>query len=140
MDYLVGASLFFPVLFIKEAGVMCEDYFLYFEELDWIKTAIKKGFKTTVVHDALVYHKEGSSIIGVEAGKRDTSIAEYYSITNRVKFIKKWYPGHLITIMPGVIWALTKRIFQGKFKLVKKSSIAIFKILFTSNFVHFAND
>lgn len=36
MDYVVGASMFVRKTFIEEVGYMSEDYFLYFEELDWI--------------------------------------------------------------------------------------------------------
>jgi GT2 family glycosyltransferase len=129
-DYIVGASIFLPQLFLDEIGLMCEDYFLYFEELDWIKTAMKKGFNLALVPDAIVYHKEGASIAG-DKNVKNTAIAEYHSITNRVRFIKKWYPYNLITVMPGVFWALIKRTIQGKLGLVKKSSVGILKILFT---------
>jgi len=131
MDYIVGASIFLPKLFLEEAGVMNEDYFLYFEEMDWMQRGGKYGFAMAVVPDAIVYHKDGSSIIGNKDQKSDTSIAEYYYITNRVRFIKKWYPYCLSTVMFGVIWALLKRIIQGRFSLVKEISTSVFKILFT---------
>ncbi len=140
MNYIVGASIFLPFLFLKETGLMCEDYFLYFEELDWLNMGRTFGYSMGIVPNAIVYHKEGSSIIGSRTEKKDTSTAEYYSITNRVRFIKKWYPWCLITVMPGTIWALTKRIMQGKLRLVKKSSITIFKILTTKNFPYFVNN
>ena len=128
MSYVVGASMFFPKLFLEEVGLISEDYFLYFEELDWMQEGTKRGYKMALAPDAIVYHKEGASIIGKD---NDTSMAEYYSITNRVRFIKKWYPWYLITIMPGVVFALLKRLIQGKFDLVKKTSFSIFKILLT---------
>lgn len=131
MDYVVGASIFLPKLFIEQAGMMCEDYFLYFEEIDWIKNSIKHGFTIALVPNATVYHKEGSSTIELKNNQKDTSLAEYYSITNRVRFIKKWYPICLFTVIPGVIWALLKRLFLGKFGLVKKISISIFDLLFS---------
>ena len=130
MDYIVGASMFLPKLFIEQTGLMCEDYFLYFEELDWLKTGSKHGYTMAIVHNAVVYHKEGSSITGSNGKKSDKSIAEYFSITSRVRFIKKWYPYCLVTVMIGVIWALVKRLIKGKFSLVKKTSITVFKILF----------
>jgi hypothetical protein len=129
MDYIVGATMFLPKLFVEEAGLMCEDYFLYFEELDWLKNGDKHGYSIALVPNAIVYHKEGASITEGADETKDTSVAEYYSITNRVRFIKKWYPWRLITVMPGVGWALLKRLFKGKFALVKKSSVTIFKIL-----------
>lgn len=131
-NYIVGASIFLPKLFLEQVGVMCEDYFLYFEELDWIQSGIKNGFTMAIVPNALIYHKEGSSTIKFKEKKKDTSIGEYYSIINRVRFIKKWYPYCLITIMPGVVFALIKRIMLGKFDLVKKTTIEVFKILFTN--------
>jgi GT2 family glycosyltransferase len=133
MDYIVGASVFLPKLFLEQAGIMCEDYFLYFEELDWMKTGFKYGYSMALVPNAIVYHKEGASIIGNNNNKKDLFIAEYYSLTSRVRFIKKWYPYCLITVMIGVIIALIKRVIQGKFSLVKKTSIAIIRILFTNS-------
>jgi len=130
-DYIIGASIFLPQLFIKTAGLMCEDYFLYFEELDWMQMAHKYEFAITVASHAIVYHKEGASIIVDNEKQKDTFNAEYYSITNRVKFIKKWHPWRLIGVLPGVIFALVKRLLKGKFKLVCKTSVSVFKILFT---------
>jgi hypothetical protein len=127
-NYIVGASIFLPQSFLEQAGLMCEDYFLYFEELDWMQAGIKNGYTMDIVPGSVVYHKEGSSII--KHTNNDTSVAEYYSITNRVRFIKKWYPYCLITVLPGVVFALAKRSLLGKFNLVKKTFVAVFKILF----------
>jgi GT2 family glycosyltransferase len=129
-DYIVGASVFLPKSFVELAGLMCEDYFLYFEELDWFRNGFKNGFTMALAKNAIVYHKEGASIIGNADPERDTFMAEYYSITNRVRFIKKWYPYCLPTIMVGVFFALIKRILKGKFRLVKETSQTIFKLLF----------
>jgi GT2 family glycosyltransferase len=35
MDYVVGASMLVSAKFITKVGLMAEDYFLYFEEIDW---------------------------------------------------------------------------------------------------------
>src|ERR1700710_2636018 len=131
MDYIVGASVFLPKLFLDRIGLMCEEYFLYFEELDWMETGAKHGYSMAIVPGAIVYHKEGASIMGIN-DQKDTSIAEYYSITSRVRFIKKWYPYCLVTVMVGVIFALIKRLIQGKFSLVKKASIGVARILFAN--------
>lgn len=133
LDYIVGASIFLSKLFVDQVGLMCEDYFLYFEELDWMRKGARHGFSLALVPNAIVYHKEGASIIGPNEHHKDTSVAEYYSITNRVRFIKKWYPICLITVLSGVSWALLRRLFLGKFQLVKKTSVSIFKILFFGN-------
>jgi hypothetical protein len=127
-NYIVGASMFLPKLFLNSAGLMCEDYFLYYEELDWIIRARRAGFKCAVQPLAIVYHKEGASITNNRQNK-DTSLAEYYSMTNRVRFIKKFYKWCLPTVLLGVIFGLTKRLFKGKFTLVKKTSKTVLQIL-----------
>jgi GT2 family glycosyltransferase len=129
MSYIVGASMFFPKLFLEENGLISEEYFLYFEELDWMQKGIKNGYKIAFVPNAIVYHKEGASTINQDNKKRTTSIADYYSIINRVRFIKKWYPYCLFTVMGGVVLALAKRTMWGEFSFVKRTGIAVFKIL-----------
>lgn len=42
INYPIGASMFVDINFIQDVGLMCEDYFLYFEELDWVKRAKSK--------------------------------------------------------------------------------------------------
>ena len=35
IDYVVGASMLCSKDFLKEVGLLSEDFFLYFEEMDW---------------------------------------------------------------------------------------------------------
>ena len=119
-NYIIGASMFLPLIFIKTVGLMEEDYFLYYEELDWTIRAIGNGFKCKLQPDAIVYHKEGSSIINNDLSKKkDTSLAEYYSIINRVRFTNRWHKLCLPTVLTGVLFAIIKRLIKGKFLLVK---------------------
>jgi GT2 family glycosyltransferase len=135
-NYIIGASMFLPLSFIKTVGLMEEDYFLYYEELDWTIRAKENGFKCKLQANAVVYHKEGSSIINNDLSKKkDTSLAEYYSIVNRVRFTKNWHKLCLPTVLAGVVFALIKRLFKGKIKLAKKVSIDLWHILLTSKAV-----
>ena len=113
---------------------MNEDYFLYYEELDWILTGKQMGFKPALEAKAIVYHKEGTSIEGASFnGKtKDKSFADYYSIVNRLKFTKKWYPNNIYTVTAGAIYALLKRLGKGKFSFVNKTGKAVFKVLTTN--------
>jgi GT2 family glycosyltransferase len=132
-NYIVGASMFLPFLFLKKVGLMNDDYFLYYEELDWILASKQKGFKPALQAKAIVYHKEGTSINGASFGGKnnDKSLADYYSIVNRLKFTKKWYPSCLYTVIPGVIYALLKRLGKGRFAFVNKTAKAVIKVLTT---------
>ena len=61
VDYVVGASMFFHSSIINQIGLMPEDYFLYYEDIDWCLTAQKAGFKNISCTKSRVYHKQGIS-------------------------------------------------------------------------------
>jgi GT2 family glycosyltransferase len=124
-NYLVGASMFMQKKFIEQVGLMNEDYFLYFEDLDWSRQAVKAGFKLALQPSAKVYHKEGGTNIAVKGNKANKDMPGYYTLINRVKFTIKWYPLSLPTVYLGVGYGLLKRILQGKLSLVKRACFAI---------------
>jgi GT2 family glycosyltransferase len=44
IDYIIGASMFVSKDFLYDVGLMCEDYFLYYEELDWAIRGRRNGY------------------------------------------------------------------------------------------------
>jgi GT2 family glycosyltransferase len=60
MDYVVGASMLVSRAFLDTVGLLSEDYFLYFEELDWVSRA-KGKFLLGYAPESIVYHIEGAS-------------------------------------------------------------------------------
>lgn len=61
IDYVVGASMFFRSSIIDKIGLMPEDYFLYYEDVDWCLSALKAGFINSTCTESIVYHKQGLS-------------------------------------------------------------------------------
>jgi len=119
MDYPIGASLFVPTEFIKDVGPMCEDYFLYFEELDWAVRGKAKGWQLGYCWQARVYHKEGSSAGAnsrVPWGK--SKVADFCSIRNRILISKKFYPLQLWSVKLGFILVIINRIRRRQFDRV----------------------
>src|SRR3546814_6721455 len=60
-DFVCGAALAVSRKFVETIGPMDEDYFLYFEEIDWAMRA-RPRFKTGFAAGATIYHKEGGKI------------------------------------------------------------------------------
>lgn len=60
MAYVVGASMLVSKTFLRDVGLMSEDYFLFFEELDW---AARAGGRYDLAYapGSVVYHKAGRS-------------------------------------------------------------------------------
>lgn len=90
IDYVVGASMLVTRAFVEQVGLMYEDYFLYFEEIDW--SWRKGGFKVAYAPESVVYHKEGAttgmSKKAVEYGKG----GDFYLHRNRLLFARRNFP------------------------------------------------
>lgn len=110
MDYVIGASMLISRPFLQEIGMMNEEYFLYYEELDWILRA-KEKYRIACAPDCIVYHKEGAAIgaDAVHIGQK-SELSDYYSIRNRILFTKKYYPWCLPTVYLGLCWAIINRM------------------------------
>jgi GT2 family glycosyltransferase len=119
IDYVIGASMLVPYLFLKEVGVLCEDYFLYYEELDWAYQAKKKGWSIDWCSESLVFHKEGASIGSSYNPKHKSFFSEVNIFKSRKIFVKKHYKLGLRFYVSSLLLILN-RARKGKFKLVKE--------------------
>ena len=71
---------------------MEESYFLYYEEIDWVSRA-KGRCKLAYAHDALVYHKVGSSMGTSDTiGGRYSALSAYFLTASRLRFTRRFYP------------------------------------------------
>ena len=110
IDYLVGASMLASRSFLEQIGPLQDDYFLYFEELDWAARA-RGRFRLGYASKSVVYHKEGSSIGGNDRAKDIKSYtADLYALKNRVRFTRRFYPYALPTVYLGLLVALLNRV------------------------------
>ena len=80
MSYVCGASMLVTSKLLSDIGLMAEDYFLFYEEIDWCTRAKKFGYSLAYASKAVVYHKEGASI-GTGVGTKRSLLAEYYGIS-----------------------------------------------------------
>ena len=84
--YAHGAAMMISREAADKAGLMSENYFLYYEELDWCERIRKAGYQIHTNLTALIYHKESVSV-----GKR-SALKEYFMTRNRILFIRKNAP------------------------------------------------
>lgn len=78
-----GAAMMISKNAILKAGLMFENYFLYFEELDWGARIRNAGFEIRLNMQALIYHKESVSV-----GQK-SALKEFFMIRNRILFIRR---------------------------------------------------
>ena len=112
-DYLVGASLFINKQILKHIGLLSEEYFLYYEDLDYSLKAIRSGYSLKVCYESIVYHKDGSSTKKVN---KDFIINHYFR--NRLKIAKK-FNFYILTVKIGMSISVLKRLIYGKINEAK---------------------
>lgn len=109
--YCHGAAMMVRRSAIEKAGMMSENFFLYYEELDWCEHIKRAGYETWVCTEALIYHKESVSV-----GKK-SRLKEYFMNRNRILFIRRnapffskliFYPYFILLVVPRNILAYIK--------------------------------
>jgi len=118
-DYAVGAAMLVSREFLGEVGLLSEDYFLYFEELDWALRARQQGWEVGVCGESKVYHKEGRTIGSHADLRRRSYQSDYYMLKNRLVFTRKFYPRCLPAIWASYAVSLARGLLFGRRERVK---------------------
>jgi len=112
--------------------MMNEDYFLYFEEIDWAVRA-KGRFSMAYAVESLVFHKEGQSIGSSSDPNKKSLISDYYGIRNRFYFTKKFYPWAIFTVYLSMLGVVKNRLVRGQWDRIRLIFKAIFSLSSVSN-------
>ena len=107
MAYVVGASLLVSRPFLEAVGLMNEEYFLFFEELDWALRA-RGRFRLAWAPQSLVYHKEGAST-GLSA-RRYSADAERRLHWSQLRVTRNHLPRFLPFVVLRHLLVLTKSV------------------------------
>jgi GT2 family glycosyltransferase len=109
LTYIIGASMLVSRQFIEQIGFMCEDYFLYYEEIDWALRSNGK-FELGYAPSSKVFHKVGG------ASRRVASTGSLRFLwRNRIRFVARFLPdslpGTLFIMALDMVRAFLKRQF-----------------------------
>jgi N-acetylglucosaminyl-diphospho-decaprenol L-rhamnosyltransferase len=90
LEIISGASMFVSKDYIKTVGVMDEDFFVYYEDVEW---SLRRGsFRLGYAHDSVVHHLAGSTSGSAGPRSKRSRFSIYLSERNRVILAKKRYP------------------------------------------------
>lgn len=118
IDYVAGASMLLTRRFLETVGCMSEDYFLYYEEIDWALRARAAGFRLRHAPDSIVRHVE-SATIGFKRGNiQFGGIGDFYQMRNRLLFARKNMPTRVPFVVAGLLLILAAAIVRGRWKRV----------------------
>jgi len=107
LDYVAGASMLVASRFIREVGPMREDYFLFFEEVDWAMRN-QARFRLAYAPESVVFHKAGATT--AEASEFSTRF--YYR--NRVRFASRYLHERLGVVRRELAWELLRHLLRGR--------------------------
>lgn len=82
-DGLSGTCLLVKREVLEKAGLIPENYFLFFEEMEWCINVRKQGYKLATVFAVGVYHKGSATL------KKTGTMSRYYMARNRVLFVRR---------------------------------------------------
>ncbi len=103
VEFVPGVAIFARAAAIRDAGLLPERYFLYFEDCAWSLQLRLRGWRTIVCRDARVLHWESSS-----AGK-GSPLKSYYYVRNNYHFMDDWNPrGRHRSARVGLHWKIVK--------------------------------
>lgn len=90
LDYISGAHMFASRVFVDTVGLMNEEYFLYYEEIDW---CCRRGdLPLLFCPDAPVHHEAGHSIGSAHIERGPSAMAAYFTGRSRMRFMKTHKP------------------------------------------------
>lgn len=84
VPFATGAAMLIRARAICEVGLMDEGYFLYYEDSDYCRAFVGKGWKIAYLPRAEVLHAT-SSVTGRSSGRY-----YYYFARNRIRFMRRW--------------------------------------------------
>ncbi|MGB3148109.1 MAG: glycosyltransferase family 2 protein [Paracoccaceae bacterium] len=88
IDYVSGAHMFLSRAFIERVGLMPENYFLYYEEMDW---CLRRGdLPLLLCPEGAVHHVGGHTIGSATINQGPSPMAAYFMGRSRMLFVARF--------------------------------------------------
>jgi GT2 family glycosyltransferase len=129
LKYVSGASIFLRQEFVETVGLMNEQYFLYFEEIDWA-TRARGLYSLGYCRESTIFHKEGSKIGSNRSSKSRSLFSERYLSINRVLFTRTYFPSRTPVVLAWVTLVSLQRMLTGHYSSGKTMLVSSWKGLF----------
>jgi GT2 family glycosyltransferase len=117
--YVVGASMFVTADFIRNVGLMCDDYFLYFEEIDWAARGAGR-FSLAYAPQSVVFHKVGAS-----SAKKMGEFSLNLLYRNRIRFTSRFMPQRLGAVKRDFLFELLRHLLKRRWMPARLATRAL---------------
>lgn len=94
-----------------DIGIMPENNFIYWDDMEWIYRFTLAGFKVVTIRDSVVLHKMGSNV------KPTNTFINYYMWRNRLNFFMRYTPEEKIETMSyRVLSAVFDSLYESMYR------------------------
>ena len=115
--YAHGAAMMVSREVVENVGGMPEDFFLYYEELDWCAQIKRAGFDIWYEPTGLIYHKESAAV-----GKM-SPLKIYYITRNRLLFMRRNVGGWRLATFLTYFYSVTVPVKSISFLVKQQFSL-----------------
>jgi GT2 family glycosyltransferase len=84
IDFMTGCCMLIKKEVFKKVGLLSNEYFMYFEDVDFCVKVRERGYKIWYNPNAVIYHK-----VGFSAGGEESSFAIKWCTRNRIIFMNR---------------------------------------------------
>lgn len=99
LDCVSGAALFARIELFQDLGLLNEDFFLYYEELDLATRMKQRNYRARWCKNSLVYHKGAVSTGGGTAiDPKGSWLANYHENLSTLKYTAAYHPRLLFLV------------------------------------------
>ncbi len=108
VDYVTGCAMLVRRQVFEAVGPFDEDFFMYYEELDFCRRARAAGFGIYVVPTATVWHEVGAT------GRLVPAVSRFHRARSRIRFYRRgggrWRLAVPLVVVSTLGWAVTSLV------------------------------
>jgi hypothetical protein len=109
--YPIGASILASANFLRDIGLMDEEYFLYYEETDWVMRNAGR-WPIVLAPDSVAFHRHGASANTSAEGTSVGSVA--FLFRSRLRAAALFAPDRLPAVRCGILWEAARSLARGR--------------------------
>lgn len=126
-DYVPACSALFRTDALKQVGIIDEDYFVYWDDIDLCYRLKSAGYKVVANSNSMVWHKGGGTV-------RKNTFGTYYFWRNRVYFFTKYCNNDQIEkftakLFDEIFEAIYSCNYTGKYSSARTIIMAVYDAL-----------
>jgi len=104
-----GCYMLIPKEVLVEVGYMAEDYFLYYEDTDYVLRVMRAGYNILYCPESIIYHKVSAS-----TSKRP-QLFNYYYMRNKLLIVHRFFNGYQrLFVYLYIFYEIIKMFFKDK--------------------------